>query len=312
MHSAKYFPAGTVGVASVLTIPNPATAHVMTGNTINFNGSGAQTIPATAANFIYNNLTLSNGISKSAGGAITVTSMLTVGNSITFDGLTNNITLNGNIANSGSIAGSGAGAVVLSGGSSAHILSGGGSYRNMTINDANGATLSGSVTIGGTLTLTSGIISAASDTVIISLGAAVSRTNGYINGYLRKAIATGNSTVTYEIGDATNYTPVSVQFYNTINSGSLVGRTIASEHPDISNSPVEGANDVNRYWRFRRNGLAFDSAWATLNYVAGDLDQPGSELTFVAGKLDGGYMDCSYDGNTHDDIGSSAITNKFR
>jgi hypothetical protein len=74
---SKTFPASTVGVASVLTAPNPATAHVMTGNTINFNGSAAQTITATTANFIYNNIMMSGGGSKTVAASQTANGNVT-------------------------------------------------------------------------------------------------------------------------------------------------------------------------------------------------------------------------------------------
>ncbi|MFZ0063444.1 MAG: Calx-beta domain-containing protein, partial [Pyrinomonadaceae bacterium] len=47
-------PAGTIGISGVFT-PGTAIGHTITGSTINFNGTGAQTVPA----FNYNNLTIS-------------------------------------------------------------------------------------------------------------------------------------------------------------------------------------------------------------------------------------------------------------
>jgi hypothetical protein len=47
-------PAGTIGISNVFT-PGTATGHTITGSTVNFNGTGAQTVPA----FNYNNLTIS-------------------------------------------------------------------------------------------------------------------------------------------------------------------------------------------------------------------------------------------------------------
>ena len=45
---------GTIGISNVFT-PGTATGHTITGSTIDFNGTGAQTVPA----FNYNNLTIS-------------------------------------------------------------------------------------------------------------------------------------------------------------------------------------------------------------------------------------------------------------
>ena len=63
---------GTIGISGVFT-PGTATGHTITGSTINFNGTGAQTVPA----FNYNNLTISgarttNNVTLVNGGTIGV------------------------------------------------------------------------------------------------------------------------------------------------------------------------------------------------------------------------------------------------
>src|ERR1043166_4280412 len=65
-------PTGTIGIAGVFT-PGSATGHTITGSTINFNGTGAQTVPA----FNYNNLTISgargaNNVTLANGGTVGV------------------------------------------------------------------------------------------------------------------------------------------------------------------------------------------------------------------------------------------------
>jgi hypothetical protein len=62
--------AGTIGIAGTFT-PGTAVGHTITGSTINFNGTGAQTIPA----FNYNNLTISgargaNNVTLANGGTL--------------------------------------------------------------------------------------------------------------------------------------------------------------------------------------------------------------------------------------------------
>jgi hypothetical protein len=271
---SKTFPAGTVGVATILTAPNPATAHVMTGSTIDFNGAGAQTIPATTANFIYNNLTLSNSGTKSAGGAITVASTLTVGNSIAFDGGINNITINGNIVNSGSITGSGAGVVVLSGSASAHALSGGGSYRSITLNDVNGATLSGNSTINGTLTFTSGVITIPSvnDILSISSTGSITQVSGYVIGNLQMYVPTGASSRMFHIGTVTKYLPVRLQFANVGTAGQVtLGRRSNQQHPKISDASatIDSTQDVKAYWIITNNGVVLAGTYnATFGFDA--------------------------------------------
>ncbi|HAP37073.1 MAG TPA: hypothetical protein DCQ28_14525 [Bacteroidetes bacterium] len=274
---SKTFPSAIVGVAGTLTAPNPATAHVMTGNTIDFNGSSPQTVTLTTANFRYNNLILSNSTPKTAGGAVTATGNLTIGNGIAFVGGTNTITVNGNVSNSGSITGSGAGALVLTGGAIVHTLSGSGSYQSVTLNDVNGAVLSSNVTINGTLTFTNGVITTNTDT--LTAAGTIARTAGHVNGWLKKQIATGATTVTYEIGDATNYTPATFVFGNVTNTGSLSVRTVNTEHPNINSSFIDVTNNVNRYWETRFTNLAYNIGTGynlTLTYVASDCDVAGN------------------------------------
>jgi hypothetical protein len=210
---AKTFPAtGSVGVANILTVPNPATAHTVTGSTIDFNGSTNQNVAATTANFTYNNLTLSNGGTKTAAGAIAINGTFAISSGIAFADGGFAISAKGNVANSGSH--SGAGSVQLTGGAASHLLTGAGTYTNLVMNDANGATLSGNLTVNGILTFTAGVITSGTDTVLAN--STVSRTSGHVNGWLRKNIAaTGsNVTVNFELGDAAaaNYTPASFTF----------------------------------------------------------------------------------------------------
>src|SRR5678815_3298314 len=65
-------PTGTIGISGIFT-PGTAVGHTITGSTINFNGTGAQTVPA----FNYNNLTISgargaNNVTLVNGGTIGV------------------------------------------------------------------------------------------------------------------------------------------------------------------------------------------------------------------------------------------------
>jgi hypothetical protein len=107
---SKTFPAATVGIASVFTAPNPATAHVMTGNTINFNGAAAQTVTPTTANFIYNNVTLSGGGAKSVSASQTANGnvLQQAGTAVTVAGgvvwhIIGNFTVNGALTNNGAV-----------------------------------------------------------------------------------------------------------------------------------------------------------------------------------------------------------------
>ncbi|HKP45404.1 MAG TPA: hypothetical protein VJT50_02290, partial [Pyrinomonadaceae bacterium] len=114
--------AGTIGIAGVFT-PGTATGHTITGSTINFNGSGAQTIPA----FNYNNLT-----SSSTGGR-TLANAGTVGVAGAFNPGTNIFTITGST-------------VDYNGGGAQTITAF--NYNNLTSSSTGARTLANSGTIG--------------------------------------------------------------------------------------------------------------------------------------------------------------------
>ena len=116
---------GTIGVAGTFT---PGTnAYTVTGSTVNFNGTGAQTIPA----FNYNNLT------SSSSGARTLASSGTVGIAGTFTPGTNTYTVTGSTVD---FNGSGAQTIPAF------------AYNNLTSSSIGARTLSGSIGVAGTFT----------------------------------------------------------------------------------------------------------------------------------------------------------------
>ncbi len=78
---------GIVGIAGSFTTGSGT--HTVTNSTIDFNGSSSQTIPA----FTFNNITVSGGNTKTAGGAIHVMGNLTLSNNTTLALASNNIKL---------------------------------------------------------------------------------------------------------------------------------------------------------------------------------------------------------------------------
>ena len=121
---------GTIGIAGIFT-SGSATGHTITGSTINFNGSGAQTIPA----FNYNNLT------SSSTGSLTLASSGTIGIAGTFTPGTNTYTITGSTV---SFNGSGANTIPLF------------TYQDLQTAGTGTNTLGGSATVNGTLTVGSG------------------------------------------------------------------------------------------------------------------------------------------------------------
>src|SRR5678815_4124509 len=142
-------PTGTIGIAGVFT-PGTATGHTITGSTINFNGAGAQTVPA----FNYNNLTISgargtNNITLANGGTIGVAGVFSP--TATFAGGAYVVTGNTFVFNGGSLQSIPAF-----------------TFNNLTLNNAAGANLAGNVTVGGTMALQAGNLGVGTNTLILN------------------------------------------------------------------------------------------------------------------------------------------------
>lgn len=288
---------GSLTIGANNTLSAGALSHTLAGNftnngsftastsTVTLDGSGAQAISGATT---FNNLTLSN-----TSATITASSPLTVAGNLTLSGAAvafadggNTITVNGGIANSGTH--SGAGKIVLSGGTAAHALSGSGTYANLEMSDASfDATLTGTPTVSGTLTFTNGRISTSGATDTLIIGAAGSITGAttarHVVGNLAKTFNAAGS-FTYEVGDGTNYTPVTANFTSLTTLGNLTVSTPASagDHPNTTaaTSGVDSAKSVNRYWTLKNWTLA-GTCNVTLNYLAADVDGGATAASFV-------------------------------
>ncbi len=152
----------TQGTDATLNIADAAIAPTLvataSGNTVNWNDAGSQTIKSTTG---YYNLTTSGSGTKSSGAATTVAGTLTIGSGTTLDITTGNDawsvagdwTNNGSFtARSGTITLNGAGAQAIGG-------SAGTTFNNMTLagsgaKTTTGATVNGILSLEGTATTT--------------------------------------------------------------------------------------------------------------------------------------------------------------
>ncbi len=233
---------GTIGIAGTFTIGT--NSYTITGSTIDYNGTGVQTIPA----FNYNNLTISgarttnnvtlvNGGTIGIAGAFTPSATFTSGNYVT----TNN-TINYNNTTAQTIAAF--------------------NYNNLTISGArttNNVTFANSGTIGiaGTLTLsatfsTGGYITTGSTVDYNGSGAQTIIAFNYNNLNISGARTTNNVTLVNggTIGIAGAFTPSAtftsgnyVTTNNTINYNNTTAQTIAAFN--YNNLTISGARTTN-------------------------------------------------------------------
>jgi fibronectin-binding autotransporter adhesin len=243
---------------------------------VDYSGTGAQTIAAQN----YGNLTIS-----AARGAnnVTLVSSGTIGVAGTLSDTATHNSGNGFVTTGSTVAYNGTSSqtvTVLS-----PIVSGSVMYNNLTINNASGVTLGGNVNVGGTLTLTSGNITTSSSSLYISSTGTVSRTSGHVVGNFKKNIATGATSKTFEIGDAGNYTPMTVSFASVTVAGDLTASTTTGDHPNLGSSAINSAKTANRYWTLTNSGITFTNYSVTLNFVAGDVDSGANTSNFIVGRF---------------------------
>jgi hypothetical protein len=212
---------GTIGVAG--TFSPTATfggtgGYIITNNTIDFNGTAAQTVSA----FNYHNLTISG---NKGGGAVTFANGGTVGVASTFSPIASNntyVVTNNTFTFNGSAA------------QSIPIFT----FNNLTINNGAGVNLAGAVTVGGALTLTSGALGVGTNTLTLNgaasatAGTLTSGTTGTVNynqGSNGQAtvLAANYGNLTFSNFNKTLASTGTIGIAGTFTPGTATGHTIA-------------------------------------------------------------------------------------
>ncbi len=88
-------------------------------------------------------------------------------------------------------------------------------YGYLRINNINGVTLaSGNASVSADLILDTGIVTTGANQIILSLPQAYAIASGaaWVNGNLQLGFDTTNYAKTFAIGDASNYTPIDLNF----------------------------------------------------------------------------------------------------
>jgi uncharacterized repeat protein (TIGR01451 family) len=148
--------------------------------------------------------------------------------------------------------------------------------------------IQGPLVVTGQLQLIGGKITTGASKVVIGPAGTVVRTGGHVAGALQKHIPAGSPiTETFEIGSASTYLPVTINFGTVVQAGDLTVASVAGDHPDVANSGVAAALGVNRWWTIVNGGASFDTADVTLTFAPGDIDPAADPNIFIVAKLDG-------------------------
>ena len=166
------------------------------------------------------------------------------------------------------------------------------SYRNLIINSTDGAldtfALASNATVNTLLTLSSGNITTAANTLSITSTGSVSRTSGHVVGNLMKYVPTGSPGRSFEIGDAGDYTPVNLSFASVTSGGTLTASTTAGDHANIGSSSIDPTQSANRTWTLSNSGIAFTTYDVRFRFASGDVDGGADPNTFIVGRYKGG------------------------
>lgn len=289
---------GTISSAGTMNFI-PATAATLnlgtdfsSTGTVVFGGAGAVTIAGTPVSL--HDVLVSNtnaaGISPSSNW--TLSRNLTITNGAQLNAGAGTYTIAGNILNNG-IVDAGSSTFTLNGDSLQNIYSPS-AFHKLTLNNTGGTVnISSNVTVNDALTFTLGKIQTGSFILIQPATGSVSgaaQITGWVHGNFRKNIATGAVNKVFEIGNASNYLPLSVAFTGVSISGNLTVATNEGDHPNVSSSMINGVKSVHRYWTMNNSGIAFTSASVTFNYLAADVDAGANTNAFVLG----GYANGSW------------------
>ena len=207
--AASYNGAITLGSASSINTIGDITllgAGITGGQNLTKSGNGMLSLGTSTASL--GGLTISAGVLTSTSGALNLSGDFS--NNGTFTHNSGTVNLNGSLLQN------------LWGSNSA-------TFNNLTLNNSSGAFLGIAETVGGTLTLTSGILTSTATNLLAVTNTASGAVTGYsatsyVNGPLQWSLANANSYL-FPVGDASNYRPFEL---NNITCASPVVRVTMS------------------------------------------------------------------------------------
>jgi hypothetical protein len=191
----------------------------------------------------------------------------------------------GNLTNAATFNSPSGSKVRFIGGSASQVTSGGAVLRDVDMaKTANNIVLQDAMSIAGELNFVNDnnkVILGNYNLTLTSSGSIASAdANEYVattgTGSLIKPVA-GNGTITHEIGDAANYTPLSSAVTGTgYASATLGARVIDATHP---NKPVEADSYLSRYWAVAASGITdYNNAMTGTYASSGDANGTSTRI----------------------------------
>lgn len=273
-------------IRGTLSLPAFNTYALDTLSTVEYGGAAQAVSSATS----YGNLVISTTGTKTASAVLKILNDFTLSNGTFVQGAFTD-TVGGNWTMS-SGAYTNTGATVYFNGTGTQTITSTGLFNNLTVNKTAGIiNLGSNITINSVLNFILNKISTGSTFTVIQpttgTVTGASQSTGWVIGRLQKALPTGSVTRTFEIGDATYYSPATLTLPSVTTSGSILATVTATDHPNIGTSPLNPNRSVNRYWSFTNTGTVFTTASASLNWVAADVDAGSTTANFKVGSYNG-------------------------
>lgn len=241
-------------------------------------------------------LFLMAGISLSAqfvnnGATVTIQSGATLRVETDFINNSGTVTNNGtievqnNFTNAATFTSASGSTVKFIGITNSNVTPGGATFQNVSLEKTNqNITLMGNMAVAGTLTFTNDNNKVILGTNNLTINAGGSLTsadeNEYVvadnTGMLIKGITT-NGTITHEIGDASNYSPLSsVVSGSAYSSATLGARVVDAVHPS---KPADADSYLSRYWVVNANGITDYANTMTGTYaLTGDANGTTNDI----------------------------------
>lgn len=280
-------------------------------NSTYIKGSSNQEIDG---NTTFYNLTNQNSaeVNLSSGNTnLNITNILTLESGTTLNDNSNNIFVYGDISNEGThvYGGSGDGITLI--GTSEQTMTGSGTFGKLTINNANGVTVTtgNSPVITNFLKLESGVFDINSNLLTLNAYCTIIEANpfsatnmiqtnaSFTDNGVKKYYPAGTGNFTYPIGSGGKYTPVITYVtQNTNTLGSLTVKAADEIHPSIIEDTegtdpdiVDADNVLQYYWNFIADGFTEGDGIGTVEfyYDVSDVEvtSPYDVYDYIVAKL---------------------------